>query len=431
MYRKIYKDLLAWKKSSPRKPLLLDGSRQVGKTYAVKAFGKSDFKYFAYLNCDKEIDSADIFKDYDVERIFRAISAKCSVPVEKENTLIFIDEIQASPNALNALKYFCEEADDYFVVAAGSLLGLKLHKDKSFPVGKVQTLKMYPMTFDEFLRGIGREQMADFLAESSYADLAAVREDCIELLRQYYFTGGMPEAVRTYAETKDIFRVRAVQNEILQNYENDISKHADEKIVPKINLIWNSIPSQLAKENKKFIYGAIRKGARAAEYETAIQWLGNAGIVHKVNRVSKAGVPLKFYEDFSAFKLFLNDCGLFGALSQTPPADILIGSKIFEEYKGAFTEQYVFQALLASQKNFIYYYSNENSTLEIDFLAQKDSCVFPIEVKAEENLRAKSLRTFVSTNENLTGIRFSMSDWREQDWMKNVPLYAVEKWANE
>ena len=250
-------------------------------------------------------------------------------------------------------------------------------------------------------------------------------------MRQYYFTGGMPEAVDVYAKTKDIWRVRGVQNQILSEYADDISKHADKNILPRINLVWNSIPSQLVKENKKFIYGAIKKGARAAEFETAIRWLIDAGLVHKVSRVTKASVPLKFYEDLSAFKLFMNDCGLLGALSQTPPAEILVGSKIFEEYKGAFPEQYVFQQLNACPNLFCYYYTNENSTLELDFLVQKNSEIIPIEVKAEENLKSKSLRTFTEKNKEIKGLRFSMSDYRDQNWMQNIPLYCVEKWGEE
>jgi len=431
MYRKIWKELITWKKSQGRKPLILNGARQVGKTYILKEFGAKEFKNFAYLNCDKNPRAAGIFSDFDTERIIRAISAVTETVIEKENTLIFIDEIQEIPNAVSCLKYFCEDAPEYYIVAAGSLLGIRNHEETSFPVGKVNSLQMYPMTFDEFLRGIGREKIADYIAGSSYKEISALKDECIELLRQYYFTGGMPEAVDVYAKTKDIWRVRGVQNQILSEYADDISKHADKNILPRINLVWNSIPSQLVKENKKFIYGAIKKGARAAEFETAIRWLIDAGLVHKVSRVTKASVPLKFYEDLSAFKLFMNDCGLLGALSQTPPAEILVGSKIFEEYKGAFTEQYVFQQLNACPNLFCYYYTNENSTLELDFLVQKNSEIIPIEVKAEENLKSKSLRTFTEKNKEIKGLRFSMSDYRDQNWMQNIPLYCVEKWGEE
>ena len=314
------------------------------------------------------------------------------------------------------------------MAVAGSLLGITLHEGTSFPVGKVDMLYMYPMDFEEFLLAMGKEQLVELLCSNSWAALTPLRGMLTELLRQYYFVGGMPEAVKAYVERGDIWEVRSIHSKIIDAYRNDMSKHAPKQQVQRINMVWNSIPSQLARDNKKFIYGALRKGARANDFEIAIQWLVDSGLVHKVHRISKPVVPLKFYEDMSSFKLFLIDCGLLGALSETPPEQILIGDNVFEEYKGAFTENYVLQQLKSLPRTFVYYYSNDNSTLEIDFVVQHDTHIIPIEVKAEENLRAKSLRQFVTDNPGLHGVRFSMSDYREQDWLTNVPLWAL-KWA--
>ena len=343
-------------------------------------------------------------------------------------TLLILDEIQEVERGLASLKYFCEKASEYHVAVAGSLLGITLHEGTSFPVGKVDMLYMYPMDFEEFLLAMGKEQLVELLRNNSWAALTPLRGMLTELLRQYYFVGGMPEAVKAYVERGDIWEVRSIHSKIIDAYRNDMSKHAPKQQVQRINMVWNSIPSQLARDNKKFIYGALRKGARANDFEIAIQWLVDSGLVHKVHRISKPVVPLKFYEDMASFKLFLLDCGLLGALSETPPEQILIGDNVFEEYKGAFTENYVLQQLKSLPRTFVYYYSNDNSTLEIDFVVQHEAHVIPIEVKAEENLRAKSLRQFVTDNAGLHGVRFSMSDYREQDWLTNVPLWAV-RWA--
>lgn len=394
----------------------------------MKEFGAREYSEVVYINCDDNNDMQNMFVDYDVDRIIRSMSAISGVSIKPSTTLLILDEIQEVERGLASLKYFCEKAPEYHVAVAGSLLGITLHEGTSFPVGKVDMLYMYPMDFEEFLLAMGKEQLVELLRNNSWAALTPLRGMLTELLRQYYFVGGMPEAVKTYVERGDIWEVRSIHSKIIDAYRNDMSKHVPKQQVQRINMVWNSIPSQLARDNKKFIYGALRKGARANDFEIAIQWLVDSGLVHKVHRISKPVVPLKFYEDMASFKLFLLDCGLLGALSETPPEQILIGDNVFEEYKGAFTENYVLQQLKSLPRTFVYYYSNDNSTLEIDFVVQHEAHVIPIEVKAEENLRAKSLRQFVTGNSGLHGVRFSMSDYREQDWLTNVPLWAV-RWA--
>lgn len=428
MERSIYSSLKKWKESPTRKPLILQGARQVGKTYILKEFGAREYLEVVYINCDDNNDMQNMFVDYDVDRIIRSMSAISGISIKPSTTLLILDEIQEVERGLASLKYFCEKAPEYHVAVAGSLLGITLHEGTSFPVGKVDMLYMYPMDFEEFLLAMGKEQLVELLRSNSWAALTPLRGMLTELLRQYYFVGGMPEAVKTYVERGDIWEVRSIHSKIIDAYRNDMSKHVPKQQVQRINMVWNSIPSQLARDNKKFIYGALRKGARANDFEIAIQWLVDSGLVHKVHRISKPVVPLKFYEDMASFKLFLLDCGLLGALSETPPEQILIGDNVFEEYKGAFTENYVLQQLKSLPRTFVYYYSNDNSTLEIDFVVQHEAHVIPIEVKAEENLRAKSLRQFVTDNSGLHGVRFSMSDYREQDWLTNVPLWAV-RWA--
>lgn len=394
----------------------------------MKKFGAREYSEVVYINCDDNNDMQNMFVDYDVDRIIRSLSAISGISIKPSTTLLILDEIQEVERGLASLKYFCEKAPEYHVAVAGSLLGITLHEGTSFPVGKVDMLYMYPMDFEEFLLAMGKEQLVELLRSNSWAALTPLRGMLTELLRQYYFVGGMPEAVKTYVERGDIWEVRSIHSKIIDAYRNDMSKHVPKQQVQRINMVWNSIPSQLARDNKKFIYGALRKGARANDFEIAIQWLVDSGLVHKVHRISKPVVPLKFYEDMASFKLFLLDCGLLGALSETPPEQILIGDNVFEEYKGAFTENYVLQQLKSLPRTFVYYYSNDNSTLEIDFVVQHEAHVIPIEVKAEENLRAKSLRQFVTDNSGLHGVRFSMSDYREQDWLTNVPLWAV-RWV--
>ena len=428
MKRFLYDELLRWKESPDRKPLILEGARQVGKTWLLDEFGKNEYESYIKINCDNNTELENLFADYDITRILRIISAIAKKNIEPNKTLIFFDEIQELPKALGSLKYFAENAPEYHVAAAGSLLGIKYHQGESFPVGKVDTLRLFPLNFNEFLLAIGENQKEEILSSRDWNDIKALKTSYIELLRQYYFTGGMPACVKEYAETGDVLKIRQIQNAILHDYDDDIAKHAPKSDVAKIRIVWNAIPAQLAKENKKFIYGAIRTGARAAEFENTIQWLCDAGIVHKVTRVSKIAMPLKFYEDYPAFKLFMNDCGLFGALTDTPIKDILLGNSIFEEYKGAFTEQYVEQqiASCAGIKNpVLHYYTNDNSTSELDFVMQHRNKILPIEVKAEENLRSRSLKAVLDKDEGLHGLRISMSDFRNEVRFDNLPLYAV------
>lgn len=425
MKRELESKLLAWKNNSARKPLIVMGARQVGKTYLLQQFGNNHYDHVAYINCDNNPRVANLFaEDYDMERIILAIGAITGVPIIAGKTLIILDEIQELKNGLTALKYFCEQASQHHVAVAGSLLGITMHHGESAPVGKVDILNMYPLTYTEFLQALGLEQLVQVLKSCDWKTIQMLKSDFIKYLRIYYFVGGMPESVLKYIETRDTMSVREVQNNILAIYRSDMSKHATPQEVVRITQVWQSIPSQLARENKKFIYGAIKSGARAREFELAIQWLQDAGLVIRVNRASKPNLPLKFYEDPSAFKLYLLDVGMLGALGNVPPEQLLTRDNELYDSKGTFTENYVVTQIATLRNVTMCYYSNENHTLEIDMLLQEKSKIWPIEIKAEENLRSKSLSTYVKNNPSLTGLRFSMSDYRDQQWMYNVPLYA-------
>lgn len=423
MKRFIYQDLIEWKNKVERKPLILNGARQVGKTYILTEFANREFEQMAYFSLDRNDKAREVFlSTSNTADILLALSALSGVDIKPGTTILVLDEIQECPRALTALKYFCEDMPELHIAVAGSLLGLSLHSQESFPVGKVEILTIFPMSFEEFLTATGNETMLKLIQERKTSVIETIREKYIDLLRQYFFVGGMPEVVKKYVESRELTAVRNIQNNILQNYKRDFSKHAPTSVVPRINIVWDSIPSQLAKENKKFVYGAVRGGSRAADFEMAIEWLIDAGLVYKVNRVTKPDMPLKFYEDYNAFKLFMLDVGLLGALADAPASAILVGNDIFKEYKGAFTELYVHNALRQLGKT-IYYFSAPNSTIEIDFLVQNHCEVCPIEVKAEVNVKSKSLRTFIANNPYLKGIRISMLSPRDQEWMKNLPLY--------
>ena len=425
MRRDAMQQLYDWKEKTTRKPLIVRGARQVGKTWLMKEFASSAYRQFAYINFEDNEVMKDVFqKDFDVERILMAIQLVAGIVVDTE-TLIIFDEIQEAPRGLTALKYFQEKAPQYHVVAAGSLLGIAMHSNDSFPVGKVDFMDLYPLSFSEFLEAVGQEAFARLLAKKDWGLIAAFRSKLIDLLKQYYYVGGMPEVVNAFINHKDYAEVRQLQQTILDSYDRDFSKHAPIAEVPRIRMIWRSVPAQLAKENKKFIYGVVKEGARAKDFELAIEWLIDAGLIYKVSRVKKAGIPLSAYEDFSAFKLFLLDTGLMGAMSGLPPQALLEGNVLFSDYKGAITEQYVLQQLKSVKGLSIYYWSSDTSRGELDFLLQKDVSVIPVEVKAEENLQSKSLRFFVEKNAGLHGVRFSMSDYRKQEWMINYPLYSV------
>lgn len=425
MYRNITERLKIWKNKKGRKPLILAGARQVGKTYILRRFGEEEFANVAYINCEDNVLAKNLFvQDYNMQRIILALGAITGQSIEAGKTLIILDEIQESPRGLSVLKYFCENAPQYHVAVAGSLLGITMHKGESFPVGKVDILHIYPMTFDEFLLAKGKKQMVEILRSKDWITIKLLKNEYIKALREYYFVGGMPEAVEKFIESNDAIKVREIQKNILYTYQKDISKHVPTSESNRINMVWQSMPSQLVKENKKFIYGVAKPGGRAKDFEVAIQWLMDAGLVYKAERVNEAKMPLKFYVDISSFKLFLLDCGLLGAMSETPPEKLLVAENGMEESKGAFTENYVMSQLVATHDTSVFYYSND-AKLEIDFLIQYGSEIVPIEAKAEENLRAKSLYTFVASRPDMHGLRFSMSDYREQNWMTNVPLYAV------
>ncbi|WP_279209278.1 ATP-binding protein [Bacteroides nordii] len=426
MERKAIKQLENWKRREDRKPLIITGARQVGKTWLMKEFGAANYKQVAYVNFESNQQMRSLFEaDFSIDRILLAIEAVTGVKPQAEDTLIIFDEIQEAPKGLTVLKYFCENAPQYHLMAAGSLLGIALHQGTSFPVGKVDFVDMYPMTFREFLQALNEEKLLKLLDNKDWQLISMFKAQLINLLRQYYYVGGMPEVVLSYINTHDLNRVRVLQKAILNAYEQDFSKHAPASEVPRIRMVWNSIPSQLAKENKKFIYGLMKEGARAREFEQAISWLVDCGLVYKIHRIKKAAMPLKIYEDLSVFKLYMLDCGLLGALVEAPAADMLVENSIFSEFKGMFTEQYVLQQLIVCPEVSVYYWSSERSDGELDFVCQLPDKISPIEVKAEENLHAKSLRSFISRYPDLKGIRFSMSDYREESWMTNVPLYAL------
>ena len=426
MERKAIKQLEDWKRREDRKPLIITGARQVGKTWLMKEFGAANYKQVAYVNFESNQQMRSLFEaDFSIDRILLAIEAVTGVKPQAEDTLIIFDEIQEAPKGLTVLKYFCENAPQYHLMAAGSLLGIALHQGTSFPVGKVDFVDMYPMTFREFLQALNEEKLLKLLDNKDWQLISMFKAQLINLLRQYYYVGGMPEVVLSYINTHDLNRVRVLQKAILNAYEQDFSKHAPASEVPRIRMVWNSIPSQLAKENKKFIYGLMKEGARAREFEQAISWLVDCGLVYKIHRIKKAAKPLKIYEDLSVFKLYMLDCGLLGALVEAPAADMLVENSIFSEFKGMFTEQYVLQQLIVCPEVSVYYWSSERSDGELDFVCQLPDKISPIEVKAEENLHAKSLRSFISRYPDLKGIRFSMSDYREESWMTNVPLYAL------
>lgn len=425
MQRLIMEQLYQWKNKKRRKPLIIRGARQVGKTWIMKEFGRTYFENVVYISFDNNERMKHVFEaDFDIQRIISLLKIESKQKIEPDNTLLIFDEIQEVPKALTALKYFYENAPEYTIVAAGSLLGVALHEGTSFPVGKVDFLNLYPLNFKEFLLALGEEDLVALLDKNDFEMINAFSSKYVDYLRKYYYVGGMPEAVQTYIDTDDMYEVRNIQKQLLSYYANDFSKHAPTATVPRLQMVWNSIPMQLAKENRKFVYGALREGARAKDFELAIQWLLDCGLIHLSHRASKPGMPLISYMDMSSFKMFLLDVGLLAAQGNLDARILLEGNSIFEEFKGSLTEQFVAQELVAAGME-LYYYSTENSSGEIDFLVQCGMHVVPVEVKAEENLQAKSLKSFCAKYEPAYAVRTSMSNYREQDWMTNVPLYAI------
>lgn len=424
MKRLAIKDLYKWKENKRHKPLIIKGARQVGKTWLIKEFAKEAYEKSVYINFEEDEMLQNVFlKDFDTKRIITTISLAKDIDIDSETLLIF-DEIQAAPRGITSLKYFCENAPEYDIICAGSLLGIAMHNNDSFPVGKVNFIDVSPMNFEEFLLAVAGKKYVDLIKSSDWELIHTIKDKLISWLKTYYVVGGMPEVVDTYCKTNDFSDVRTVQDDILETYSNDFSKHAPINEVPRIRMVWNSILGQLAKENRKFLYGMLKDGGRAKEFELAIEWLIDAGLVSKVNRTKSGEFPLNAYEDFSAFKLYMLDIGLMCAMSKISANVIINGNELFSTFKGALTEQYVYQQLKPSADS-IFYWSAENSRGELDFIMQSDNKILPIEVKAEENLKAKSLKFFVDKFKGLHGIRISMADYRRQDWLTNIPLYTL------
>ena len=427
MYRKKYKDLVKWKLSKNRKPLIFFGARQVGKTWLIQEFGKTEYRQMVYVNFeDKEVPKNIFQEDFNIERIITLLNAYSSLKITAEDTLLVFDEIQTAPQGITALKYFYEKSPEYHIIAAGSLLGISMHPNESFPVGKVEFLTLYPLSFIEFLLAMGENGLVELIEKQEWILINSFNNKLINYLRYYLFVGGMPEVVLHFSQNRDWQYVRKIQKEILSAYNNDFSKYAPKEILPRIQMVWDSLPAQLAKENKKFIYNVIKEGARAKEYEVAIQWLVNSGLLHKIYSLSKPALPLVAYQELSAFKLYLNDTGLLGAMSKLNAKTLINGNAVFTEFKGALTEQYVFQQLKSNDELSIHYYPFETNKYEIDFVIQNEEDeIIPVEVKAGENLRAKSFKLFCEKFQPKTAIRTSFSDFRQESWMTNVPLYVI------
>ncbi len=428
MKRFAIEKLKKWKEKENKKPLIIRGARQVGKTWIMKEFGSLYYENCIYINFDKNQIMNELFKrDLDVFRIIKGIELVYNTKINPDNTLLIFDEVQEIPEALSSLKYFYENAPQYQIIAAGSLLGVALHHGTSFPVGKVDFMDLYPLSFKEFLCAVGKENLADLLSEKDFEMVNVFKNEYTDLLKEYYYIGGMPEAVNDYVQNGDFSRVREIQKQILSAYELDFSKHAPANEVPRIRMLWNCIPSQLAKDNKKFIYGLIREGARAKEYETALLWLTDCGLIHQLRRVTKPNIPLKAYEDMKAFKLYMSDVGLLSCLTDLDTATLVKGNDIFTEFKGSLTEQFVLQQLKTLENVPVYYWTNNNGNAEIDFVIQLKGNVIPIEAKASVNLNAKSLKVYRELFSPDLSVRTSMADYIEQEKLINLPLYAIEE----
>lgn len=427
MYRNAMEELYKWKEKKNKKPLVIRGARQVGKTWIMKKFGESAYKKTVYINFDNNQQMKELFdKDMKTDRIIMGLELYTGNKINPEETLLIFDEVQEVPKALTSLKYFNENAPEYQIICAGSLLGVALHEGTSFPVGKVEFMDLYPLSFSEFMRAMGKEQFVQLLKEGNFDLATTFRQDYIDLLKYYYYVGGMPEVVSNFAENMDFNEAREIQKRILMAYEQDFSKHAPNEIIPRIRMLWNSIPSQLTKENKKFVYGLIKEGSRAKEYEMSMLWLIDCGLVHKVQRVTAPNLPLKAYEDLKAFKLFMLDVGLLSCMVNLKQSVLLEGNELFKEFKGALTEQYVLQQLITLNNIDTYYWTNDRGSAEIDFLVDTGDEIVPIEVKAETNLKAKSLKSYYEKFSPEISIRTAMTDYKKEEWLLNIPLWAIE-----
>ena len=427
MQRYALKHLIDWKNKKNHKPLVIQGARQVGKTWLMQEFGKKYYEQVAYINFDVDVKSREIFEvDYDTERLIMDIGLATKTKINAENTLIIFDEIQECPRALTSLKYFRENAPQYDIIVAGSLLGVACHEGTGFPVGKVSFMNLFPLSFEEFLLAMGEERFVELLNKKDFKTIKLFNNKYEKLLKQYCYVGGMPEIVQDFVENKDFESVRNQQKEILSAYEEDFTKHIPTNTVAKIRLLWKSIPAQLSKENKKFIYGAPKEGARARDFEAALSWLINSGLVYRVNKITKPDLPITAYEDFNSFKLFVLDVGLLGAMTDLQADTIIDGNRIFEEFKGAIAEQYVLQQFKTIKDLPVFYWSNETSRAEIDFVIQIKSDVVPVEVKAERNLQAKSLKVYMEKFKPNYAIRTSMADYKKTNSLIDIPMYAIE-----
>ena len=430
MKRAAYKQLIDWKQQSNRKPLIIQGARQVGKTYLMKSFGASEYEEVAYFNFETTRSLSSIFqKGYAITSMMSSLEILHGKPINPNQTFIIFDEIQACPEAITSLKYFYEGAPEYHIFAAGSMLGVAIHQGVSFPVGKVSFLTLYPLTFHEFLEASGAEGLLQAITNEQIDVLQMLESELLDYYKKYCFLGGMPEVLNNYFEYRDFNRARGIQNDILQSYENDFSKHAPIAQLPRIRMVWQSIVPQLAKENSKFLYSMLRTCGRAKEFEMAIEWLKDAGVIHKVVRLNKPGIPITSYADFSDFKIYLSDVGLLGAMANLPVDVVLEGHRLFEEFKGVMSEQFVCQLLLSSGCP-THYWSPEAGKSEVDFVIQKELKIVPIEVKSGENLRARSLRVYFDKYQPSECVRASLAGYQQQDWVKNIPLYLIERWLN-
>lgn len=426
MKRFIMDDLIKWKNSKYRKPLILKGARQVGKTYILKEFGKENYEGIAYFNFDHDEDLYNLFeKTKDPKRILEQLTFIYGKAILPEKTLIFFDEIQECPNALNSLKYFQEEANEYHIVCAGSLLGIRL-SHTSFPVGKVEFMDLYPMSFSEFLMADNCNNLIEYM--NSISKIEKIPDIFFnmleEKLKSYFIIGGMPEVVYSWVNEKDIERVNTIQDNILKSYESDFAKHTSNSEANKISLIWNSIPSQLAKENKKFLYQTIKEGARAREYENSLNWLNDANLIYKVYNVNKADLPLKAYHDLSCFKIYLNDVGLLRKMANLDSKIVIQRNKLFEEFKGALTENYVLNMLTMIYKNVPNYFTFNRH--EIDFMIQYENQIVPIEVKSGKSTNNNSLTRYNAKNTPKISVRLSLNNLSKDGNILNIPLFLIE-----
>lgn len=427
MIRTAMAELEAWKAKKQRKPLIIRGARQVGKTWLMKEFGAANYKNVVYINFDNNERMKNLFEgSLEIERLIIGLELYAGHKIDAGNTLLIFDEVQEVPAALTSLKYFNEDAPQYQIICAGSLLGVALHQGTSFPVGKVEFMDLYPLSFFEFITAMDKGQYVKLLQMGDFAMAASFRQEYVDLLKNYYYVGGMPEVVQNFSENKDFNEVREIQQRILSAYEQDFSKHAPNEVVPRIRMLWNSIPAQLSKENKKFIYGLVKEGARAKEYELALLWLNDCGLVHKVHRITAPSLPLKAYEDLKAFKLFLLDVGLLSCMTGLRQDVLLDGNRLFKEFKGSLTEQYVLQQLKTLKGVNSYYWTANRGTAEVDFVIDTGRDIIPVEVKAEANLQAKSLKVYREKFNPKVLIRTSMTDYKKEDWLVNLPLWAIE-----